>query len=637
MFRKNEKHHQTQLFDFRDTLGPNYATFQKTLGYKFYQYVFCNIDEEQFRPLYSEHKSAPNSPINMMVAALLWQHHNNWTFEQLENHILYDLSTRKAIGSDTRLGSMPFTIRTLYGFKEKMASYEAQKGENLFAKLFDRLTQKQVKSLQVNTGIQRCDTVQLQSNIRQYSRIEFLVEILHRLHRILSHTDKATFEELFKPYIGESSTNYTYRLRSCSLSESFSAIGVVYTQLHTALCDSYGENAQFKLFARVYKEHFRLEAQLDPHTQTTTLHTHLIAAQDLPSNILQSPDDLEATYRHKKGEAFRGSVLFASETCHPDNAVQLITAVSVSANNIDDSKLYQAQLAELHARTPDLVEHHFDGGFGSSENDKLAEALNITLVQTAIRGPKKKQDCIEITISNQNDTQPTAEDQTQTNQNDTQPTAEDQTQTNQNDTQPTAEDQTQTNQNDTQPTAEDQTQTNQSIIKYIVKCANGQEVTVTNQDNKKTINAIFNLKKCEGCPFADDCPTKPNRNETKDTATFRFTQQEALKQKRHKNLQKIPPERKHLRAGVEPLMKAFHAGEKRTGKLRVRGQFQTAFYGIAMAIAINFKRIHAFIFLKPAIMHSFFALKRQFYAFFSIFNCKSTIIVSFNSIYCNIT
>ena len=286
MFRKNEKHHQTQLFDFRDTLGPNYATFQKTLGYKFYQYVFCNIDEEQFRPLYSEHKSAPNSPINMMVAALLWQHHNNWTFEQLENHILYDLSTRKAIGSDTRLGSMPFTIRTLYGFKEKMASYEAQKGENLFAKLFDRLTQKQVKSLQVNTGIQRCDTVQLQSNIRQYSRIEFLVEILHRLHRILSHTDKATFEELFKPYIGESSTNYTYRLRSCSLSESFSAIGVVYTQLHTALCDSYGENAQFKLFARVYKEHFRLEAQLDPHTQTTTLHTHLIAAQDLPSNIL---------------------------------------------------------------------------------------------------------------------------------------------------------------------------------------------------------------------------------------------------------------------------------------------------------------------------------------------------------------
>ena len=104
-----------------------------------------------------------------------------------------------------------------------------------------------------------------------------------------------------------------------------------------------------------------------------------------------------------------------------------------------------------------------------------------------------------------------------------------------------------------------------------------------------------------------------------------------------KNLQKIPPERKHLRAGVEPLMKAFHAGEKRAGKLRVRGQFQTAFYGIAMAIAINFKRIHAFIFLKPAIMHSFFALKRQFYAFFSIFNCKSTIIVSFNSIYCNIT
>jgi len=64
---------------------------------------------------------------------------------------------------------------------------------------------------------------------------------------------------------------------------------------------------------------------------------------ELPSGCLQSPDDEDATYRKKRGVGYRGQILTATETCNPDNPLQLITDVHVTANNRDDSD-------ELHDR-----------------------------------------------------------------------------------------------------------------------------------------------------------------------------------------------------------------------------------------------------------------------------------------------
>ena len=82
----------------------------------------------------------------------------------------------------------------------------------------------------------------------------------------------------------------------------------------------------------------------------------VIDNKDSGSGILQSLGDLEATYRQKDGEKFQGLSLFANENYHPDNQIQLITAVLVSPNNVDDSVIYNNQLDELHDCTPDLSE-----------------------------------------------------------------------------------------------------------------------------------------------------------------------------------------------------------------------------------------------------------------------------------------
>lgn len=74
-----------------------------------------------------------------MVSALLWQQLHNWTFEELERHLQFDVETRMAIGASATFGDVPFSIRTLHLFKNRLAKYEITHNTNLIAKLFDQM------------------------------------------------------------------------------------------------------------------------------------------------------------------------------------------------------------------------------------------------------------------------------------------------------------------------------------------------------------------------------------------------------------------------------------------------------------------------------------------------------------------
>ena len=586
MFRKNEKHRQVGLFGYDYLLGSSYGAFKHTPGYHFHHIIFKQLNEEIFAPLYSDKKSAPNSPINSMVSALLWQQLHNWTFEELERHLQFDVETRMAIGASATFGDVPFSIRTLHLFKNRLAKYEIIHNTNLIAQLFNQMTADQIKSLNVKTNIQRGDTVQLQSNIRKYSRLELLVEVVKRLYKSLSEPERQLHEALFAPYIKGSSDGFVYSLRGKELDEPLQAIAKVYTHLYLDLQNTQNNNPSFKLFEQVYKEHFLTQKEQNSETGKETITTNLIDAKELGSGILQSPDDLEATYRQKKGEKFQGLVLFANETCHPDNTTQLITAVVVSPNNVDDSVIYREQLDDLHARTPDLSEQHFDGGFGSEENDLRMKELGIVPIQTAIRGVKAASPMV-ITIKSSTETNSSTEPNSNT----------------------------------------------ETAVTYQVQCVNPEHLMVLAILTKKDFKAVFDLDKCKNCPFVDTCPTKAHRNEKNNTATFRFSTNDVLRQERHKNIQNIPVERRKLRAGVEPLMGLFHAGEKHTGKLRVRGQFNIAFYGFAMALAINFKRIYAFCFaqmLENTLFVANIASRQRYAGILLLFNALNISVLGTN-------
>jgi len=145
-------------------------------------------------------------------------------------------------------------------------------------------------------------------------------------------------------------------------------------QLVMELAAHYGEQTVYQQLVRVFQEHFSLEPTVRAKV-----------GSELRADSLQSPDDPEATYRHKAGQDYIGYVVNVTETCHPDNPFQLIVAVQTEPNNTDDAAMLQEILPELKKRT-DLQELITDGGYNSAPVDETLRTEGVMLTQTAIRG-----------------------------------------------------------------------------------------------------------------------------------------------------------------------------------------------------------------------------------------------------------
>ncbi len=152
----------------------------------------------------------------------------------------------------------------------------------------------------------------------------------------------------------------------------------------------YSDDPVFRIFERVYKEHFTVE-----HDRITVKKP-----DELTSDSLQSPDDIDATYRNKNGKDSKGQSINVFETAHPENPVNLINDVSVQANNVNEDKVLHERIDTVKNKTPDIDELHFDGAYGSSGNDKKFEELHITPVQTGIKG---RPSSVEIDIDRINE------------------------------------------------------------------------------------------------------------------------------------------------------------------------------------------------------------------------------------------
>ena len=356
----------------------------------FYQLIFSKIQEEDFQCLYSEKDSRPNAPINAMVSSLILMHKQNWTYEQLFKEIDFNLLTRTALGLND-LDETPFCSASIFNFQNKVNQYAIKTGINLFEKVFDHLTREELTVLKIKTNIQRTDSFMAASNIRHYSRLQLLVELLIRIYRVLDDDDKQHTKNMFDEYTRNTSSQYLYHLRKSDIPHKIEAIGQLYYWIAVNLMQKYQDVDIFKTFAFVYEQHFSVE-----NNKIT-----IIPSDQLTSGSVQSPDDLDATYRKKSGKESQGQSVSITETAHPDNTLNLITDVAIAPNNTDDSTILNSRLDTIKEKTPDIHQLHFDGAYGSKDNDEKMEQLAITPIQTAVKGRKQR---VPITIHKVNDT-----------------------------------------------------------------------------------------------------------------------------------------------------------------------------------------------------------------------------------------
>jgi hypothetical protein len=291
----------------------------------------------------------------------------------------FNLLTRTALGLN-KMDDTAFCEATFFNFQNRLLKHFVETGENLLERVFDGLTKEQLKKLKIKTDIQRSDSFMAMSNIRSYGRVQLLIEMLLRLYRVLQEEDKERFKDKLSEYTKQTSGQYIYQLERAEIPRELEKLGEIYHKLYQDLRGGYKEIEIFSIFERVYQEHFTVAKNKAAVKKN----------EELPSGILQSPDDLDATYRKKGEKTGKGQSINVTETANPENELNLLTDIAVKSNNTDDSDIMNDRIETLKEKTPDLKELHTDGAYGSEDNDRKFEELGITHIQTAVRGRKSK-------------------------------------------------------------------------------------------------------------------------------------------------------------------------------------------------------------------------------------------------------
>jgi len=107
---------------------------------------------------------------------------------------------------------------------------------------------------------------------------------------------------------------------------------------------------------------------------------------------------------------------------------------------------------------------------------------------------------------------------------------------------------------------------------------------------RKRWKADFNNEICGRCSHREQCPTVQHRRKR----TLYFDESWAKASVRSRNIERIPEERRKLRANVEATVDEFTGCFNHKGKLRVRGLARSTLQIMAAALAINFGRVFRF-------------------------------------------
>lgn len=529
MYRKNRRAQQPLLLsDVNDLPERSKKRLKQSWAEVFRQEVFLRIDEDLFAVLYDDCPSRPNIPVNILMGLEILKGWRNWSDEELYDHYLFDLQVRYALGCDN-FGEEDFDLRTLYNFRHRISEHALQKGEHLVEKVFEKITDQQLRKLEVKTGMQRMDSTMITSQIADLSRLELLIQVVQRLYRILTEADQVRYASIFQAYIRESAGQYTYRIRGKeAVWRHIEQVGQVLHGLLDQLVKNYAKDPVYQVAQRFFEENFKL---VEEGVQSKT-------NEEITAGCLQSLDDLEASYRRKGNHAYKGYAANISETCDPQNPLQLITQVQVQPNRTSDIEFLKEALPMLQERmgVDTLVS---DGGYVAAEIDQLMRDRKVVHITTGLTGTPPNHQEGRLALSD--------------------------------------------------------FEMDLNLAGEVVHatCPAGQVACITSSIQHKSFNLTFSASVCQTCSryLQAQCPIKTNQSQNR--FWLNVPKDRANSSQRRRRFERCKEEARALRPAVEAtIFQLKHALVR--NKVGVRGLYRVTTTMVCSALAVNLRRIHRY-------------------------------------------
>jgi hypothetical protein len=398
MFRKSIKDSQLNLLSTPSGFltGASLKEYENKSGWhnQFFVQVTERIDEGLFRPLFSTENGAPNASIRVLVGMMILKEAEGISDAKLFEECRFNLLTRSALGLFNMDDSLP-AESTYYLLRKRIVEWEKGGNENLIEKVFTQVTQSQALEYNVNGKKIRMDSKLLGSNIAWYSRYELVHESVRKaypqikeaIERLsLSEEEKALLSSIHR----EGGDKVVYRSSKEEVETKMGAIGILIYKIIRQQGIHPSESIQTLI--RVFNDQYQfVEDENNEYKGENEECIITRAKEEISAKSVQSPHDTECHYRNKDGNQIKGYSINITETCDEDQALHLITNVSVDVvSRADCEFLAPAIEATQEVVTEKIETVNADGAYNSTPNQEYCKGENIDLIVSAIQGKESR-------------------------------------------------------------------------------------------------------------------------------------------------------------------------------------------------------------------------------------------------------
>jgi hypothetical protein len=362
----------------------------------FQEVIFPAINEERFAVLYSDKGSRPNTPVNIIISALIIKELFDLNDERLVANIHLSMEYQYAL----RLTSEqrpPVSKNTFTNFRKRVNKYYKETDIDLIQQEVEQLADLIAEKLEIKGDKARIDSFMVSSSCRELSRIELVYSVNAQFIKMLNQSFRELIPEELKVYLEKSHRNEViYRTKNDETKSKLkNLLEDAKTLYDSAVTDggSVTETEEFLLLKRMLGEQTDYDDNdfdnLDPD------NIEAKDGKDLESDILQNPSDPDATYR-KKYEGNIGYTANVLEVFDDNNSV--IKIYDLKPNIYSDQKFSSDTLEKLKDDTTIVNDEEnpfklfMDGAYYTHELGKKALSSGIQYMPGELTGKKPAAD-----------------------------------------------------------------------------------------------------------------------------------------------------------------------------------------------------------------------------------------------------
>lgn len=382
MFKKTSTTIQHNLFTSSQNLlsGKSLKIYdnQQQWHNVFRNQVTMRIDEDIFRPLYSNGTGSPNAPIRTMIAMMVLKEAEGLSDQKLFEDCRFNMLTRSAIGLLKMDDTVP-AQSTYYLFRKLIDQYAKENKENLLDLVFSKLSKDQSVEFDVSGKRIRMDSKLIGSNIAWMSRYELVHETLRLFYKTIHKSNKLSpdLKEQLDALLKMKAQNVVYTLTREDVKTRFKQLGTLIDVL--LACFSKDKSEAYDTLKKVFEQQFEVDK---PKVVTRK-------KEDISSKSIQSPHDTDCHYRNKDGNKVKGYSINVTESCDDDKELNLIGSVNVKVVTTSDVEFFEQDIKKAQEVFPDKTKDvHADGAYHSPENQLFCKTNDIDLHLHAIQGAK---------------------------------------------------------------------------------------------------------------------------------------------------------------------------------------------------------------------------------------------------------